>query len=61
MNKERECKTLIENPQLEDLHVGIHHNNFSGKGQFVLAILVGELVRIAYCTTEYTAYCKNTF
>jgi hypothetical protein len=52
---------LIEKAQLEDLHVGIHHFNFSSKGQFVLAISVGEVVQIAYCTTEYTAYCKNYF
>jgi hypothetical protein len=52
---------LIEKPQLEELHVGIHHFNFSGKGQFVLAISVGELVKIAFCTTECIAYCKNAF
>jgi len=52
---------LIEKAQLEDLHVGIHYFNFSGKGQFVLAVSVGELVQIAYCTTECTAYCKKHF
>jgi hypothetical protein len=47
---------LIEKDQLEDLHVGIHHFHVSGKGQFVLAISDEELVKMAYCTAECTAY-----